>query len=119
MRTRLFVLCVSVMFCAGFSCSRRQEKAPEPSVNGNMLSGSSQQPTPKPTPKISSEEAVSIAKSHFSRIEALNNYEIRSLERVDGWRVEFRHKNKAMEGGPVIYSIDKETGKILDLNLNQ
>jgi len=63
--------------------------------------------------QISQEQAVDIAKSQaIKEHESLEKYDIKSVDNVSSWRVEFQLKDLSMGGG-VIYTIDKRTGKII------
>jgi len=78
--------------------------------------------SPKPPAKVTKEMAVATAKADYIRtIGPLKGIDFDVSDEPDGWRVNFypHVRNGTIAGGSGLYLIDKETGKILDLKLNQ
>lgn len=114
MKVILYLLLICVTFPAAFGCGNTQIVANRQAKDSN---GRPSAFSPSPSPNISEEAAVTIAKNDFVKFRgSLDGFVIDKSEQQDGWRVVIRING---EGIGAVYIIDKHTGKISSMKFYQ
>lgn len=101
-------------------CSKGAQRiAPERAATN---SGPVTMENPKPPPKVTKEMAVTTAKADYVRRNgSLKSIDFDASDEPYAWRISYypHVRNGTTAGGGGVYLIDKETGKILNLELYQ
>lgn len=117
---KMSALLLGVLLLINISCGEgsRGIASERAATNGGPITTESTQPRVN----VTKEMAVATAKADYVRtIGPLKGVDFDVSDEPNGWRVNFypHVRDGTIAGGSGVYLIDKETGKILALKLNQ